>query len=711
MHSATKSAARAAAGDWSDPLPVVRQTVRTLLLSCPAYAELEPEKKRALAEAMVKVCHRAATLLREEIESDSAARQDDSGGAANAEQPRPPLARAQTAGSEYSGVSASRVAQTTRDILNAVSFPRFVTELINGVFKAMVDSSRQQMQSYVELLNNVAASTDGFADSNLGADRARQWLAERYPASFVIEGESAEDRWEGEAAEPSEAILRLRPGAALPSPEALRVDLGLGPDESVPTGDPERAIVPLARRALSRQRQQMLATMVMLGMQRIVIDSGRIHASMRFHIDTRSAAQEDRGSQLDARHTSTVSGSFGYGPWGASASMTNTIGYVSTQRTQTTEEMNTDLDLNSSVELVFKTDYLPLERMAGHGQIERIKVNTLNPEAEAKAAAEARGAREKRYAESEKERRGSVDKSIAPPPTPPAAPKPGEPGSVEAADKAKKDAAAKAKPDDAAKKKADEDAAKKKAAEDAAKKKTTPAPTPDAKKANMGDSSAKKTTPPAKPPPKKATSASLGLGSERPGATHPTAAKHPDVVFVPTPEEGVDEMLALARVGPDDLVYDLGCGDGRVVVAAARKHGCLATGFDVDPKRIAEARARVLANNVGHLVSIEQRDLFTVDLSEADVVFIYLLPELNTRLLPQLDRMKPGARIVSHDFSLAGVIPDRVVQVFLPRHGIYKTFFLWTTPLKRAPKPVRHQWSNSQGIVCSRAGQLPAPCP
>jgi len=272
-----------------EPLAIVRPAVRSLLLASPAFMELEPTQRRALAEAMVKVCHRAAILVHEEIESDAEAHRTAQLPADRASPSPPRLARAQSAGSEFSGVAASRVAGTTREILNAVSFPRFVTELINGVFKAMVDSNRQQMQSYVELLNNVAASTEGYADSNLGADRARQWLAERYPGSFVVEGESAEDRWEGEPAEPSEAFLRLRPGSSPPTPEALRVDLGLSPGESVPTGDPEQTLVPLARRALARQRQQSLATMVMLGMQRIVIDSGRIHASMRFHIDIRVA--------------------------------------------------------------------------------------------------------------------------------------------------------------------------------------------------------------------------------------------------------------------------------------------------------------------------------------------------------------------------------------------------------------------------------------
>lgn len=157
-----------------DVLPVVRETVRSLLLNSPAYHELPREQRAALAHSMVRVCHAASELIREEMENDRQV----------APRRTTRLARAQTAGQQYSGVAAERVAGTTQAILNAVSFPRFVTELINGVFKAMVDSSIQQMQSFVELLNNVSASLDGFADSNIGADRARMWLAEKYPASF-----------------------------------------------------------------------------------------------------------------------------------------------------------------------------------------------------------------------------------------------------------------------------------------------------------------------------------------------------------------------------------------------------------------------------------------------------------------------------------------------------------------------------------------------
>jgi hypothetical protein len=376
------------------PLPIVRQTVRDLLLSSAAYHSLDAEKRHAIAQALVTVCQTAVSLLEEEAHSAALVESSPPSLALAAEIParaRQPIALAQNAGQQFSGVSAERVAGTTRAILNAVSFPRFVTELINGVFKALVDSNQQQMHAYVELIKNVAASTEGFADANLAPDRARQWLVETFPGSFTLEGGPDEDTDPRDVAEEAqEARVRLKEGGTMPSEPALRTALGVAAGETIPGGDPETSLMPFARRALARQRQQMLATMVMLGMQRIVIESGRLNASMRFHIDTRSAANSDEGSRFDLQNRTEASGKFGGGPWGVEAKMTNTIGYVSTQRNQTNEEMNTDLDLNSSVELYFKTDYVPLDRLAGAGQVDRIKVNTLNPDAEEKTALEAR---------------------------------------------------------------------------------------------------------------------------------------------------------------------------------------------------------------------------------------------------------------------------------------------------------------------------------
>ena len=160
--------------------------------------------------------------------------------------------------------------------------------------------------------------------------------------------------------------------------------------------------------------------------------------------------------------------------------------------------------------------------------------------------------------------------------------------------------------------------------------------------------------------------------------------RQPDVIYVPTPQPVVDRMLELAQVTKDDLVYDLGCGDGRIVVTAAKKYGCKAVGYDIARKRIKESLANVQKNNVGHLVRIEQRDIFTLDLSKANVVTLYLLPELNVKLIPQLEKLKPGSRIVSHDFDMRGVTPDKVVKV-TSNEGYDRehTIYLWTTPLKK----------------------------
>ncbi|RQP23043.1 SAM-dependent methyltransferase [Piscinibacter terrae] len=635
--------------DW------LRHAVRGVLEKSPGYHQMPVEQRRSLAQAMVKVSAIAAGLIAEECDAEAAV---PAAHATALEAPaRQPLARAQDA--PPFGTSADRVAGITRNVLNAVSFPRFVTDLINGVFKSMLDSSAQQMQMYVQLLNNVSASAEGFERSQFSTGAIRQWVADHFPDQ--IEYDLPETEPGDDPPDPEEVAnirLRLKPNASMPGAEELRTVLGMGPDESVDASNPEQ-LVPLARRQIARQRQQMLATMVMMGMQRIVIDSGRINASMRFHIDTRSAASEDRGSQFGMQNRVKAAGSFGFGPWGASAEVENTISYVSTQRSQNTEEINTDLNLDSSVELVFKTDYLPLERLAGGPQLERIKVNTLNPDAEAKAVSDARATRDKASRDAEAKRSDAIAK-VAPPELSPG--KPGDKGTAEDADKARKDAAK--KKDEPAAKKKDEGGAETKKKDDttAAKKKDDPA----------------KKTP--------ATAAALEADGQ---------AVHPDVVFIPTPPESIDAVLSLAAPRPGETLVDLGCGDGRILVEAARRCGCRAIGYDIDPQRVQEARSRIAAAGLTDRVRVEQRDMFSVDLSAADVVVLYLLPQLNERLIPQLRRMHPGARVVSHDFAIESLQPDRVVQDYLPRLDVVKTYFLFTAPLRPAQARARHEWAES----------------
>jgi precorrin-6B methylase 2 len=159
------------------------------------------------------------------------------------------------------------------------------------------------------------------------------------------------------------------------------------------------------------------------------------------------------------------------------------------------------------------------------------------------------------------------------------------------------------------------------------------------------------------------TPASPDPSSQKEGGDQPAATTRSRTerqardVFVPSPQDVVEHMLELAKVKRDDVVYDLGGGDGRIVVTAAKKYGCRATGCDIDPECVRMSLANVRKHNAARLVTIEQKDMFTLDLSRADVVALYLLPRTSQRQLPQLARLKPGARIVSHAFETPACSP------------------------------------------------------
>lgn len=153
--------------------------------------------------------------------------------------------------------------------------------------------------------------------------------------------------------------------------------------------------------------------------------------------------------------------------------------------------------------------------------------------------------------------------------------------------------------------------------------------------------------------------------------------RDPDVIFVPTPQSVVDAMLKLARVGKNDVVYDLGCGDGRIVITAAKQFGARGVGIDIDPLRIKESNENALAAGVTDRVKFLHTDIFadSTNLSEATVVTLYLLPSLNVKLLPKLRReLKPGTRIVSNSFDMGEWEPERTIEV----DG--RTIYFWTMP-------------------------------
>jgi tRNA G37 N-methylase Trm5 len=161
-------------------------------------------------------------------------------------------------------------------------------------------------------------------------------------------------------------------------------------------------------------------------------------------------------------------------------------------------------------------------------------------------------------------------------------------------------------------------------------------------------------------------------------AQAPARTQAPDVIYVPTPYEVVDEMLKLGGVKKGDVLYDLGSGDGRIPVTAAKQFGIRAVGIDIDPQRIEEAKENARKHGVTNLVQFRQEDLFRANFREATVVTLYLLPDLNVKLRPKLlAELKPGSRIVSHQFDMGTWKPEKRIEL----NG--RTIYLWTVPPRK----------------------------
>jgi len=173
-----------------------------------------------------------------------------------------------------------------------------------------------------------------------------------------------------------------------------------------------------------------------------------------------------------------------------------------------------------------------------------------------------------------------------------------------------------------------------------------------------------------------------GVASEPSDGDRPK--RTPDSVFVPTPDDIVAKMLEVAGVTKDDVLYDPGCGDGRIVITAAKKYGCRGVGIELSPKLVRDARASAVRNHVERLVRILEEDIYTVDMSEATVVTLYLLPGMNVKLIPQLQQLKPGARIVAHDYGFQDRLedPEKTITIKSKEDAVEHYIYLWTAPLK-----------------------------
>jgi len=282
------------------------------------------------------------------------------------------MAAGQAAGDIHRRTAVNSAAGVLRATRDAIDFPGFVTSLISGVFQAMTTSTIQQLQAYADLLGAVGMSTSQFAGSSITSGRAMDWVAQRFPVFRVV------------AAEGQPPQLALNDGADMPEAGELKSALDATDDEvsTIDDSELEETLLPLVKRKLARERQAMLSTMLLMGMNRIVVDDGRIKASMELQVDARSTAEQTTAERADTRVTTGGSASFGMGMWGASANMQATVGYVKSDEQFSREDIAVRAGLRSSVDIGFHTEPIALNRMASPRQVQHIQNQSMVPETE-----------------------------------------------------------------------------------------------------------------------------------------------------------------------------------------------------------------------------------------------------------------------------------------------------------------------------------------
>lgn len=337
---------------------LVRSQVQALLDSTPSYHALAEPERRSVAANVTKIAGYAAECMREICwQSDRLGQIPVS---RQRQQVRAPMAQAQDT---LQPAAANQVARVTQETLRAIAFPTFVADLIGGTFRAITETTIRQMEAFSTMVANVSGTVDQFMSANISDNQAKDWLAARYPELFQVRS--------GE--------ITIRDGAdERPAPD-FKSDLNLNEDVSLDESTLEEVLLPAARRRLAETRLQMLSTLVLMGMNRIVITGGKIRATMGFHIDTTDRLRQESASEADLRVQAAAQ--YGFAAWSVSASTSLT--YVSSSRTTSDSEINVETDLTGEVELHFKSDYFPLNRFANSGQIGRIAGNTAAPEANA----------------------------------------------------------------------------------------------------------------------------------------------------------------------------------------------------------------------------------------------------------------------------------------------------------------------------------------
>jgi hypothetical protein len=373
-----------------DTLSAVRPQVRRLLERSPGFRALPLEQQRELARTMVRVASYMAN-------PDGLARQElTPGQSVLAHATAPPLARAQAdavdaakgkasdkvgtfAGADFQAGAVKQGVEQFRNLVGTVDFPSFVGGLIQNVFQAIVNASIQQMNAYGQLLKSVAQTVDQFAQDNISLNNARDWLADKYPDHIGVDEEGAQE----EGGQPRLAIKSEDGDAAL---QQINADMGLAqPITDLSDPEQESRLVIAARLQMARSRQQLLSSMVLLGINRIVVTDGAINAKVVFDLKASDQAQRKaRASLYDSqasmnRNTTAVGGNWG---WGAAGSVNEnvqqhvtTVGSAVDETSESKAEVKAKL--SGEVRVNFKSDYFPMEKLATPGMIAAIQGNSL----------------------------------------------------------------------------------------------------------------------------------------------------------------------------------------------------------------------------------------------------------------------------------------------------------------------------------------------
>ncbi|HEY9229435.1 MAG TPA: hypothetical protein VIP11_22490 [Gemmatimonadaceae bacterium] len=382
---------------WTDDetLRAVRPEVRALLERSPGFSRMGPEEQRELARTMVKVCSYMSNpdgLAAQELSAPNG------GVLAKAQADEGAQTHQKFAGKDFEAGAIKQGVQQFGELVKKVDFPKFVSGLIQGVFQAIVDSSIQQMRAYGELLANVAKTVDQFAQDNITANNARDWLADRFPDQLSIDTTGADMAFaEGTTEAPPQPTLVTKGDDADAALKAISEELMLAkPVTDLSDPAEEQRLVLAARLQIARSRQQLLSSMVILGINRIVVTDGLINAKVVFDMKASDSAKRvARASQYDSTtsHAAT-SVDVGYSSWFSpvSANMhaeasTDHVATVESSVGETSEsKADVKAKLSGEVRVNFKSDYFPMEKLANPQMIAAIQGNAVPPEKPVKGA-------------------------------------------------------------------------------------------------------------------------------------------------------------------------------------------------------------------------------------------------------------------------------------------------------------------------------------